>query len=547
MDDVLLHAVELSGMFVALAAPLVVLGLVVPSLQRLWDDIHAAAMAEGLARSAARWGARAAAIAGGAVLVELPSRVAEIEDTTLLGGVDGRLLARFTLGTLAGRLAVVEVVALLGAALAAARTRRDPLHAPAAWMATTGFAAVALVAHGIGGHAAAQPLGRGVAVTAELIHLLAASIWLGVLGHLFITRAALRRGVAPGARRLVAGMLARFSPLALASAGLLGVTGVVAAARYLHTPTAVLNSAYGLTLLTKLGLTLPLLAGGFVNFRLVRPALDRATDPTPALTRLGRMLELEVVSGVMVIAIAGALATMVSPGSDGAFVLTSGEVKALLTPTYPGTAVGDPMTWLDAPTRTLEDLRYAEFTHHWSGVAVCLLGLAWLVQQRGGRLGRRMGWVWPAILVPLAAFIAVASDPEFWPLGPVPLSVGLVNPAVLGHRVGAGLVVLLAVLGWRAWARRAPKQPLGEALPLILIVGSLLFLGHVHQGFASTDRLDTIIGVQHTIIAALGLFAGVVRWLELREVLPRRAAGILWPGLIVTLGVMMAFWYHEVI
>ena len=107
--------------------------------------------------------------------------------------------------------------------------------------------------------------------------------------------------------------------------------------------------------------------------------------------------------------------------------------------------------------------------------------------------------------------------------------------------------MLLAWLGWRAMARREPHQPLGRALPIVLITGSLLFLGHVHQGFAGTDRLETLIGVQHTVLGALGLLAGVVRWLELREFIPRRVAGILWPSLIVALGAVMAFWYREVV
>ena len=180
-----------------------------------------------------------------------------------------------------------------------------------------------------------------------------------------------------------------------------------------------LTSAYGLTLLTKLALTGPLLAAAFVNARVVSPVLSEARDPRPVLARLCRALEVEVVAGVLVIAVAGVLAAVAPPGADGALRLTRAEARALATPRLPATSIDDPMTWIGAPTRTLGDLRYAEFTHAWSGVIVCLLGLAWLVQQRGGRLGRPAGWLWPAILLPFAAFVVVASDPEVWPLGPV--------------------------------------------------------------------------------------------------------------------------------
>jgi len=547
MGDVLLRTLELAGMYAALAAPIIVLALVTPSLRALRDDPAAREAARGLAASAARWGAGAAALASLAVLVQMPSRVADIEETTVLAGIDPALVARFVSGTVTGRLGLLETIGLLAAALALTQARRDPLRAAGAWWATVAFAGAALVARSLTGHAAAQPAGRGVALAGQLVHLLAGAAWMGVVGQLLAARLTLRRATAPGARRLVATMVARFSPLAATAAGLLAASGLIAAGRYLSTPAAILTSAYGLTLLTKLALTVPLLAGAFVNYRLVRPALRERGDPGPALARLSRALELEALAGLLVISVAAVLAAVAPPGADGALRLTGAEVRALATPRLPATSIDDPMTWIGAPTRTVGDLRYAEFTHAWSGIVVCLLGLAWLVQQRGGRLGRSVGWLWPAILLPFAVFIAVASDPEFWPLGPVALSVGLGNPSVIGHRLGAGIVLLLAWLGWRAMARGAPDQPLGRALPIVLIIGSLLFLGHVHQGFAGTDRLETLIGVQHTVLGALGLLAGVVRWLELREFLPRRVAGVLWPSLIVALGAVMAFWYREVV
>ena len=547
MGDVLLRTFELAGMFAALAAPVLVLVLVRPALRILPHDPEALAVARELAASAARWGAGAAIVAGLAALVQLPSRVADIEATTVLAGVDAWMVARFALTTVTGRLALVEALGLLAGAIAAARARRDPLATAGAWWATVGLAGAAVVARSLAGHAAAQPTGRGLAIAAQLTHLVASAVWMGVIGQLLAARVSLRRATEPGAQRLVAAVVSRFSPLAATAAGLLAASGLFAAWRYLAAPGAVLTSAYGLTLLTKLALMGPLLAAAFVNARLVRPALRETHDPRPVLARLCRALEVEVVAGMLMIAVAGVLAAAAPPGADGALRLTGAETRALATPRLPTTSIADPMTWIGAPTRTVEDLRYAEFTHAWSGVVVCLLGLAWLVQQQGGRLGRQAGWLWPAILLPFAGFVVVASDPEFWPLGPVPISEGLGNPSVVGHRLGAGVVLLLAWLGWRAVARRAPNQPLGNALPAVLIVGSLLFLGHVHQGSADAARLETVIGVQHTVLGALGLLAGVVRWLELRGFLPRRVAGIVWPGLIVALGAILAFWYREII
>jgi len=110
MGDVLLRTLELAGMYAALAAPIIVLALVTPSLRALRDDPAAREAARGLAASAARWGAGAAALASLAVLVQMPSRVADIEETTVLAGIDPALVARFVSGTVTGRLGLLETL-----------------------------------------------------------------------------------------------------------------------------------------------------------------------------------------------------------------------------------------------------------------------------------------------------------------------------------------------------------------------------------------------------------------------------------------------------
>ena len=75
----------------------------------------------------------------------------------------------------------------------------------------------------------------------------------------------------------------------------------------------------------------------------------------------------------------------------------------------------------------------------------------------------------------------------------------------------------------------------------------LLLLGHAHSNFANTQELTNLINVQHAIFGAFGLFAGVVRWLSLRELLPERPARLVWPCLIIGLGLFMAFCYREAV
>ena len=51
---------------------------------------------------------------------------------------------------------------------------------------------------------------------------------------------------------------------------------------------------------------------------------------------------------------------------------------------------------------------------------------------------------------------------------------------------------------------------------------------------------------QHSVLGALGLLAGTVRWLSLRGIFPERPAGILWPLLVTALGLFLTFCYREI-
>jgi len=294
------------------------------------------------------------------------------------------------------------------------------------------------------------------------------------------------------------------------------------------------------------------LAAGFVNFRIVRPELriDAGTVAPPttaALGRLCRMIELEVTAAVLVIAVAGILGSISPPRREGAERLTPMQITAVLTPDLPTTRIVDPATWTGNPTRDINDLRYSEFMHNWSGLVVTLLGLAWLLQTGGSRLGQSIGRYWPLALVPFAVFVGIASDPEVWPLGTVSPWLALSNPVILEHRIGSLLILVLVWLGWRDPQRSPLERPLGKPLPLLMIGGSLLLLGHGHSSLGTTPGLTTLINVQHVVIGGLGLFAGTIRWLEIRHLFPTRAAGVLWPILVVAIGLAMAFWYREVV
>jgi hypothetical protein len=223
------------------------------------------------------------------------------------------------------------------------------------------------------------------------------------------------------------------------------------------------------------------------------------------------------------------------------------QAHALLHPHLPTTFIVNPEAFYGAPDRTLNDLRYAEFMHNWSGVAVCLLGLCWLLQSVGSKLGTWASRLWPGMLVAFGVFIGLASDPEVWLLHRVSLWHAAGDPQLLEHQVGAALVFVLAWMAWRNRLQATRQSLLGYALPCIMVFGSLLLLGHAHSTLNATEQLTNLINVQHAVFGTFGLMAGTVRWLNLRSLIASRLAAWVWPGLVIGLGLFMAFCYREVV
>jgi hypothetical protein len=303
---------------------------------------------------------------------------------------------------------------------------------------------------------------------------------------------------------------------------------------------------------------------GCRNFLVLRPALLAAAGSGPAarfgaepgaeqarrqgvLRKFGQALELEVTAGLLVIAVAGILGSVAPPGREGIQRLTAGQAQALLRPHLPTTAIENPRTFYGAAERTLDDLRYAEFTHNWSGLAVTLLGLCWLAQSVGGRLATCGARLWPWLLVCFGVFIGLASDPEVWLLRRVGPWQAAQDPQLLEHQLGAGMVFLLASVAWRNRRRPSAAPLLGYVLPAIMIFGSLLLLGHAHSMLNTPGPLTNLINVQHAILGTFGLLAGTVRWLSLRGLIPRAPAAWTWPACVIGLGLFMAFGYREVV
>jgi putative copper resistance protein D len=553
MEHSALHALELLGQVITLGGAFFVLGLLRPASRLVAGDSEQENLKEAMLAASTRWviwGALGAALATAlSILVD----TAETQIATIFGGVSPALVVKFALHTHVGRLSMMRIgVLLLTAAVARCRGTAKW------WLVLVGaLAGVALT--GMVSHAAAQPTAHGVMLAAQMAHITGAALWVGVLIHLLAARKSLEGPDGEKGIGLLAEIVRRFSPVALTITMLLGISGTWMVCRFMTEPSAVPTSAYGLTLVVKLLMLTPAIYAGWLNFSIIRPAMmnlagreeqsngGNESEKSNLLKRFGRSLELEVTAGVLVITVAGILASVSPPGRVGEYRLTERQEEAMMRPHLPVVNIMDPSTFYGAPERTKADLRYAEFTHNWSGIMVCLLGLGWLMQNTRGRLGSMAERGWPLLLIPFALFVAVAADPEVWWYREVSPAQVLRDPQLLEHQLGAAMILILAWLGWRHHARKDSQGPMRYALPIVLTAGGILLLGHAHSTLSTTEELLNMINVQHAIFGAFIIVAGTVNWLGMRGLFPRRAGNLIWPCMVIGLGLFMAFCYRETV
>jgi copper transport protein len=130
----------------------------------------------------------------------------------------------------------------------------------------------------LAGHASTQsPI--AVFFPTDVVHVLAASVWVGGIACLlFALPAATRCLQATERSRLLLAVLVRFSPLALGAVVAIAVTGVVQAYIDVRSVHGLLHTTYGALVIAKTVLLLCLIGFGWVNRTRLIPALRRIVD-----------------------------------------------------------------------------------------------------------------------------------------------------------------------------------------------------------------------------------------------------------------------------
>jgi copper transport protein len=207
-----------------------------------------------------------------------------------------------------------------------AAAARAPI--PSWLLAVTGLWSVALlVTPGLQGHAGTtEPV--AVNLTADVIHLAGAAAWIGSLVVLaFAAWPATKQLGETERAAMLAPVIGRFSTAAMISVAAIVVTGTYRSFVEVGAWRALFDTSYGLALVAKIALFVPLLALGAINQRWLKPRLAEVSSRGgEALATLRRLIGGELVLAVAVIAATALLVNLaparVDAGIEGPFTDT---------------------------------------------------------------------------------------------------------------------------------------------------------------------------------------------------------------------------------
>jgi putative copper resistance protein D len=434
-------------------------------------------------------------------------------DSAILMGTTGLDLAEIAGANffLAGCCTILISLAIAGMQLKGGRFRQ--------WLSlvlTTGIMTASVATS----HAAARLSHRLPLMLMTGLHHAATAAWIGGLPYLILALPRCGEGAIP---RILA---TRFSRLAQLSVGALIFAGAGMSYAYIGTPEALLGTAYGAMVGTKIALLALLLVLGGFNFFIVRKV--NAGDPT-LLGRLRNFAEAEIGIGFTVILAAGSLTSQPPAIDVSAARVPPVEVIERFTPKLPRLSApalsevyasrfsGTTFTRFDSfvpgqlsSPPTPAEIALSEFNHHWAGIFVLMAGILAIAARAG------VGWArhWPLTFLALGLFLFFMADADYWPLGQLSFWKGFTVSEVLQHRLILPLVISFAWFEWRVRTGKTLSPKAGLVFPIVCAIGGAVLITHTHS--LTNYREELLAELSHIPIAILGIVAGWTRWLELR-------------------------------
>ena len=180
-------------------------------------------------------------------------------------------------------------------------------------------AAALVVTPALAGHASVSGT---LAFIADVAHVAAAAAWTGTLAFVALALVLTKEGRWP----LAAVVVPRFSTLAVGAVAVLLVAGIVSAYEQVRAWRGLWDTTYGLLLLGKVALVLPVLALGLYNNRYAVPRLRRQIASALEQRRFLRAVGVEL---ALVVAIVGVTAFLVAEPPARASVAPRGPYATI--------------------------------------------------------------------------------------------------------------------------------------------------------------------------------------------------------------------------
>ncbi len=390
---------------------------------------------------------------------------------------------------------------------------------------------------------------RSLLAALTFAHHLAGAAWIGGLPYLLLS---LRR--APDAE-FAATVTRRFSRVAMVSVPVLVGAGTVMSLVYIGSAAALIGTAYGIMVLSKVVLTGLALTLGGLNRRILNAC---RTGINVSLLHLRRFGEAEAGIGVTILLAAASLTSSPPAVDIQADRVTRAEIAARMTPQWPRLQTPPVSALLPAaplggafnsalassfvpgqPARynSAADIAWSEYNHHWSGLVVAAIGLLSL-------LALRLRWArsWPLAFLALALFLLIRADAENWPLGPRGFWQSFQVAEVMQHRLFVLLIVAFAGFEWRVQVLQVRRGWSGLVFPFVCAAGGALLLTHSHS--LGNVKEEFLAELSHVPLAILAVMAGWSRWLEIRlnpapPSFVHRLVPWIWPVCFILIGAIL--------